>query len=172
MIRCFGCFVGALTISLSTNAFGIGDAELSLLKQRINKYPASRNIEYHEAIDIASVFRDWSLNPARAMLKYNKPNSYRGKLKRVYVRNGSDGDLIFYAGKAGEVTAILFPYQVGPWVRNEKNKWIPEGAMTTLEFAGQYDKGQEFVLSCSQAQPGYLLDCLAFPGEVVRESSK
>jgi hypothetical protein len=164
-LKVFTCL---LLMGASSTALALGQIELGDLKSRFDNDTALSALNYSQAIDIKAVSEDWMSNPARATMKYNKPNAYRGKLKRIYLRNGSDGDLIFDAGNGNKITAILFPYQFGPWVREKNGEWKPEGGLTTMEFSALYDKGQEFFLTCNQAQPRYLLDCLAFPVEVVK----
>lgn len=164
-LKVFTCL---MLMGLSSAALALGQFELGSLKSRIDSDAALKTISYSQAIDINTVSADWLSNPARASMKYNKPNVYRGKLKRIYLRNGSDGDLIFDAGNGSEITAILFPYQIGPWMHVDDDQWKPEGGLTTMEFSALYDKGQEFVLTCNQALPGQLVDCLAFPAEITK----
>lgn len=155
-----------LLLGVSSTAFALGQNELGDLKGRINEDKALGTLSIQTAIDVKRFSEDWRTNPARATIKYNKPNGYRGKLKRFSVRNGSDADLVFDAGDGFEVVAYLYPYQLGPWARGQNGKWLAAGGLTTMEFAALYDVGQEFLLTCNQSLPGQLVDCLVAPAEI------
>lgn len=152
---------GAVVAIVATGAFAIGPMEMGDLKQRIDeaRSPETSN----ETINVKVIPDEWQANQARAKVKYDKPHYYSGKLKRVAIRNDSDADLVFDAGGGKEITAILFPYQLGPWVKNADGNMAPQGGLTTLEFAAQYDAGQLFLMHCKQALPVMLVDCVAMP---------
>ncbi|HEQ0128741.1 TPA: hypothetical protein VDW69_003179 [Pseudomonas aeruginosa] len=133
------------------------------LKARVDEARSSETSD--ETIDVKMIPGEWQANQARAKVKYDRPHYYSGKLKRVALRNDSDADLVFDAGGGKEITAILFPYQLGPWVRNKDGIMAPTGGVTTMEFAAQFDAGQKFVMHCKQALPVMLTDCLAMPVE-------
>ena len=157
-----------LLVGFSSAVLALGQGELDNLKNRLVQDPVLQDGDYSKAIDIKKFAEDWLANPARAMMKYDKPTGYRGKLKRVFVRNGSDADLVFDDGSGGEITARLYPYQYGPWERQGNGKWKPQSALLTVQFAALYDAGQELFLSCVDAEPRQLVNCLVFPAEVIK----
>lgn len=159
---------GLLLACFSSMVLALGLGELDNLKNRLVQDPVLQDEDYRKAIDIKTFSDDWLKNPARAMMKYDKPTGYHGKLKRVYVRNGSDADLVFDDGSGGEITARLYPYQYGPWKRQDNGEWKPESALLTVQFAALYDAGQELFLSCVDAEPRQLVNCLVFPAEVIK----
>lgn len=154
--------------AMSPTAFALGQGELNEVARRALEDKDVPNIDYQHAIDVRSIKKDWKENPARAQIKYSQVHSYLGSLRTVDVRNGSDGDLILEDGSKMGVRAVLFQYQVYPW-KKQNNEWSPTGAVTTLDFAAKYDKGQRFFLMCKQAQPDFLFDCLAMPDEIARD---
>lgn len=157
---------GLLAVGCVSSAFAIGQAELQMLK---NRFDEDKELPgYRDSIDVRSIQPEWLANPARATIKYGKPNAYHGVLKRVAVRRDSDGDLVLDAGNGKEITAILYPYQLHPWKKEANGKWAPAGAVTTLEYAADHDPGQEFYLACKSAMPEYMVDCLVYPAEVVK----
>lgn len=159
---------GLLAAGCVTSACAIGPAEMEMLANRIKEDPGLPG--YRDSIDVKSIKPDWLANPARATIKYSKPNAYRGVLKRVAVRNDSDGDLVLDAGNGKEITAILYPYQLHPWTKMPNGKWKPTGAVTTLEYAAAYETGQQFYLECKSAGPDYMHDCLAAPLDVAKSA--
>lgn len=158
---------GLLLAGFSSVLLALGSGELDNLKNRLEQDPILSDPDYNQAVDIKDVSRDWRTNPARAQLKYNKPNGYRGKLKRILTLDSSTYDLVFDGGDGNEITASLFPYQLGPWVRLG-GEWRPKTVLTTMEVVALYDIGQEFFLSCGHTLPGQLRNCLVFPAEVVK----
>ncbi len=164
-IRPITWICGAVLTAVASGACAIGPMEMGDLKERIAEAMASESS--NDAIDIKVIPGEWQANQARAKVKYDKPHYYAGTLKRIVMRNDSDADLVLDAGAGKEITAILFPYQLGPWVRNADGKFAPQGGLTTMEFAAQYDAGQKFALHCKQALPVMLMDCLAMPVEVL-----
>lgn len=159
---------GLLLAGFSSVALALGPGELDNLKNRLEQDPVLSDPDYNQAVDIKTFSEDWQVNPARAMMKYSKPTAYRGKLKRIFVRNGSDADLVFDAGSGDEITARLYPFQYGPWIRQGNGKWKPESGLLTVQFAALYDAGQELFLSCGHAEPRQLVNCLVFPAEVIK----
>lgn len=157
---------GAVLAAMATGVFAIGPGEMGDLKQRYEEAGSVNTSD--EVIDVRSVSGEWQANQARAKVKYDQPHYYVGKLKRVALRNDSDADLVLDAGNGREITAILFPYQFGPWEKRKDGKLIPKGGVTTLEFAAYFDPGQRFNLHCKQALPVMLMDCLAMPVEMAR----
>ncbi|MDP5886210.1 hypothetical protein ACSESQ_17705 [Pseudomonas aeruginosa] len=163
--------VRAATLSvitvMSSTVFALDQGELNEVYRRALE-DNDPNLDYQHAIDVRSIKKDWKDNPARAQIKYGKAQTYLGSLRTVDVRNGSDGDLILEDGSKMGGRAVLFQYQLYPWEK-KNGKWTPTGAVTTLDFAAKYDKGQRFFLMCKQAQPDFLFDCLAMPDEVARD---
>lgn len=162
----------ALVFLLLAGAVPIAQAlepsDMADLKNRLIEIKTYGDESKPDGIDVRSIKSDWSENAARATIKYSKPQLYIATLKRVYVRNDSDGDLILDAGGGKEISAILFPYQLGPWEKKPDGKFAATGGVTTLEFAAMYNAGQKFVLHCKEAKPDYLFDCIALPGEAVK----
>lgn len=157
---------GLLVAGVVTSASALGQAELEMLANRLDE---DREMPvYRDSIDVRTIKPEWLANPARATIKYSKPNAYRGVLKRVSVRNDSDGDLVLDAGNGKEITVILYPYQLHPWKRGVDGKWEPTGAVTTLEYAAVHEPGQEFYLGCKSVVPDYMLDCMAYPAETAK----
>ncbi|HCF1991565.1 TPA: hypothetical protein NH922_002720 [Pseudomonas aeruginosa] len=154
---------GAVLTAMATGVFAIGPGEMGDLKARVDEARSSETSD--ETIDVKMIPGEWQANQARAKVKYDRPHYYSGKLKRVALRNDSDAELVFDAGGGKEITAILFQYQLGPWVRNKDGIMAPTGGVTTMEFAAQFDAGQKFVMHCKQALPVMLTDCLAMPVE-------
>ncbi|MCQ9819278.1 hypothetical protein IPC1622_15470 [Pseudomonas aeruginosa] len=157
---------GVVLTTMATGVFAIGPGEMGDLKQRYEEGGSANTSD--EVIDVRNVSGDWQVNQARAKVKYDQPHYYVGKLKRVALRNDSDADLVLDAGNGREITAILFPYQFGPWEKRKDGKLIPKGGVTTMEFAAYFDAGQRFNLHCKQALPVMLMDCLAMPVEMAR----
>lgn len=157
---------GLLATIFFTSAFAVGQDEWQMLANRLDE---DRELPgYRDSIDVRSIKPDWHANPARATIKYGKPNAFHGVLKRVDVRNNSDGDLVLDAGNGKEITAILYPYQLHHWKRTTDGKWIPEEAVTTLEYAADHEPGQEFYLGCKSAMPDYIVDCIVIPAEIAK----
>ncbi|HBO1242686.1 TPA: hypothetical protein ACGJWA_001946 [Pseudomonas aeruginosa] len=162
-----GVLLSAMASTVSAASW-LGPDEMNELLHRVTEDEETPNLGFHDAIDVRSIKKDWKDNPARAQIKYGKAHSYLGGLRAIDVRNGSDGDLILEDGSKMGVRAVLFQYQLYPWEK-KNGKWTPTGAVTTLDFAAKYDKGQRFFLMCKQAQPDFLFDCLAYPEEVARD---
>jgi hypothetical protein len=161
--------IGAFTLMLAVApaTWALGPVEMADLKARIDQdmtedLPKS----YADTIDVRTIPSEWKANPARATIKFTKVNGYRGILKRIAIRNNSDADLVFATENGGEITAFLFPWQLGPWEKRADGKMVPKGGLTTLQFAALYEPGQEFYLQCKEANPAQLINCLAMPAEV------
>lgn len=152
---------GTVLTTVTAGAFAIGPMEMGDLKTRFEE--ASDPGASDDYIDIKVIPGEWQANQARAKVKYDRPHYYVATLKRVAIRNDSDADLVLDAGGGKEITAILFPYQLGPWVKGKNGKMVPQGGLTTMDFAAQYDPGQRFIMHCKQALPVMLMDCLAIP---------
>lgn len=157
---------GVVLASMACSASAIGAMEMGDLKQRYEEAGSANTSD--EVIDVRSIPGEWQANQARAKVKYDQSHYYVGTLKRVALRNDSDADLVLDAGNGREITAILFPYQFGPWEKRKDGKLIPKGGVTTLEFAAYFDPGQRFNLHCKQALPVMFMDCLAMPVEMAR----
>jgi colicin import membrane protein len=157
---------GLLVAGFASSAVAIGQAEMEMLVNRVKEDPDVPG--YRDSIDVRKVKPEWLANPARATIKYSRPNSYRGVLKRVTVRNDSDGDLVLDAGNGKEITAILYPYQFHAWKKMPNGKWAPTSAVTTLEYAAAYEMGQEFYMECKYVVPDYMHDCIVMPAEVAK----
>ncbi|ENT5106592.1 hypothetical protein [Pseudomonas aeruginosa] len=159
-----GFLLSAIT-STANAAASLGPDELNELSHRVTEDKGTPDLDYSHATDVRSIKKDWAENPARALIKYNKVGSYLGVLRGTAVRNDSDGDLILEDGSKMGVTVLLFKYQFAPWKKKTDGSWGPEGAVTSLDFAAMYEKGQKFYLECKQAKPDFLIDCLAVPAE-------
>ncbi|MGA4636264.1 hypothetical protein ACPA5B_20525 [Pseudomonas solani] len=161
-----GTLLSAIAVAANA-ASSLGPDELNELSHRIAEDRGIPNLDYRHATDVRSIKRDWAENPARALIKYNKVGPYLGVLRGTAVRNDSDGDLILEDGSKMGVTVLLFKYQFAPWKKKADGSWGPEGAVTSLDFAAMYEKGQKLYLECKQAKPDFLIDCFAAPAEAM-----
>ena len=162
-----------LLLAMPPVIWALGPVEMADLKARIDQ-DINEDLPktYAQAIDVRVIPTEWKTNPARATIKFNRVNGYRGALKRIAIRNNSDADLVFATESGSEITAFLFPWQLGPWEKRPDGKMVPKGGLTTLQFAALYEPGQEFYLQCKEANPAQLINCLVMPADVIRSRER
>lgn len=116
-------------------------------------------LETTEAIDVDLIAKEWSTNAARAQLKYDKPHVYRGVLEKVTVM-GQDVVMVMNSKNGNGVNVNPFFIQGVLSVVDGKRQFVD--AVGAIEYAAQFDAGQEFTMLCDRAYPKQLNGCLMF----------
>lgn len=162
---------GLLSTTLINTANAIDyDTMSSIYNTRVEEMMNTTGWNFGQALDTKQIFREWRQNQARAQLKFSEPGVYHGKISQITVDNGN-ANLIIDSGTNTAATVILANYQAWPW-KLVNHKWEIVGLQSNLEFASNFDVGQELYFQCRKVEfvwGVYLNNCLAFPPEVAKD---
>lgn len=148
-------------------AAGIDSGALSQFNTRMHEMLDTTGWRFDQAMDTKQIIKEWQSNQARAQIKFSKPGIYRGRISTVILDNGR-ANLIVDQGKSTAVIVLLDNYQAWPW-KTAGNQIEIGGIRSNLEFAANFDAGQEMYFQCRKVEFGlgvYLTNCLAFPPSV------
>lgn len=153
-------------------AAGIDSGASSQYNTRIHEMLDTTGWRFEQAIDTKQILKEWQSNQARAQIKFSKPGIYHGRISTVIVDNGR-ANFIIDRGRSTAVTVILDGYQAWPW-KIAGSRIEIGGIQSSLEFAANFDVGQEMYFQCRRVEFGlgvYLTNCLAFPPTIAASKS-
>lgn len=150
----------------------IDSSAWSQFNTRMHEMLDTTGWHFNQVTDTKQIIREWQSNQARAQIKFSQPGIYHGKISKVIVDNRGTY-FIVDQGKSTAATVLLDNYQVWPWKTSGGQIEIG-GIQPSLEFAANFDAGQEMYFQCRRVEFGlgvYLANCLAFPPVVASAKS-
>lgn len=155
------------SVTASASAAGIDHGISSQYNTRLQEMLDTTGWNFSKAMDTKQIAREWQSNQARSQIKFSKPGIYRGRISKIVMDN-MGVNFIIDQGKETAVTVILENNQAWPWnVTGDQLKI--GGIQSSMEFAANFDSGQEMYFQCRRVQFGlgvYLTNCLAFPPSI------
>lgn len=161
-----------ISATSATFAAGIDAGASSQFNTRMHEMQDTTGWHFNQAMDTKQIIKEWQSNQARAQIKFSKPGIYHGRISSVIADNRGTY-FIVDQGKGSAVTVILDNYQAWPWKISGAKAEIG-GIQSSLEFAANFDTGQEMYFQCRRVEFGfgvYLSNCLAFPPAVASAKS-